>query len=109
MKVKDNKAKEAYAKLCEVHNVLAARLKFATDPKLGFLAADLEGVGSGNFAVEAVAKCEPAAAAREKARANSIVTVTKEGNGMRLRGKARFGASPADVLKAVFQSVPAKK
>ena len=109
VKIVENKVKEAYAKLCELHNLIGAKVKYAADIKAGFLVTDLEGVGSGGLKMEVMIKGTVQVPAREKVKPSPFVTIIKEKDVIRIRGKAKFGAGPAEMIQAVYQVISDNK
>lgn len=105
VKIIENKAKEAYANLCKVHNTLAAKIKLSSDPNIGFLCTDLENVGSGGFSVEGKIKSDISVAAKEKIKPNNLVCVIKEEKTIRIKGSARLGASIPDTMLAFTKAI----
>jgi len=54
--IQENKLKESYARLIDFHNTLGSKLKYATDPKFGFLVSSPSEIGTGGFFLEAEIK-----------------------------------------------------
>eukprot|EP00831_Metopus_contortus_P047576 TRINITY_DN3843_c0_g1_i6.p1 TRINITY_DN3843_c0_g1~~TRINITY_DN3843_c0_g1_i6.p1 ORF type:complete len:250 (+),score=37.23 TRINITY_DN3843_c0_g1_i6:162-911(+) len=48
-KITENNLSAAYAKLVEVHNIVAEKVAFCFDPKYGYLTSDIPQIGSGGL------------------------------------------------------------
>ena len=86
-KIVDNKTKEAYAKLAEVHNAIDDKVKFARDAKAGFLVSSPDEIGTGGFGIWCVRKED------EK----------------KVKLRAKFGETVMDVIHSACEKLGEKK
>ncbi len=85
-KVVENKLKEAYGKLVEVHNLIGAKAKYASDPKFGFLVNSPEEIGAGGFGIE----------------------LERKEDGKKIFMKAKFGAGVTDTVTEAIAELTKK-
>ena len=107
-KAEVGKGKEAYARLCEIHNLLGGKVNFAKDKKLGYVCSDLKNLGNG-FGVELAIPNDKPVAVKEIQEVTPQVRVVKEKDIIKIKGKSIFGTAPAKVIEAAYQVIATLK